>query len=113
MSKTITDDYMRQMMMTTRPYTIVILTKGPNFHRPDAMTFIWEHGRRNFQLRDEGMLCVVCPIRDESDKAGVGVFNADAGQTKQIIEGDPAVKEGILNFEIHETRSFPGDGLPG
>ncbi|HVU84829.1 MAG TPA: hypothetical protein VHC50_08305 [Puia sp.] len=112
MSTTITDDYMRQMMTTTKPYTVVILTKGPNFTRPDAMSIIWEHGRRNFQLRADGLLSVVFPIRDDSDKAGVGIFNADAEQTKKIIEGDPAIIEGILQFEIHPTRSFPGDSLP-
>lgn len=109
---TITDDYMKQMMTTTKPYTIVILTKGPNFNRPDAPGIIWEHGRRNFELRAEGLLVVVFPIRAEGDKAGVGVFNADIAQTQKIIEGDPAVVEGILNYEIYPTRSFPGDKLP-
>lgn len=104
---------MKQMMMTTKPYTVVILTKGPNFNRPDAPGIIWEHGRRNFQLRAEGLLSVVLPIRAEGDKAGVGVFNADVEQTKKIIEGDPAVMEGVLNFEVYATRSFPGDSLPG
>ena len=108
----ITDDYMKQMMMTTKPYTVVILTKGPNFNRPDAPAIIWEHGRRNFELRAEGLLSIVFPIRNDSDKAGVGVFNADVEQTKKIIEEDPAVKEGILNYEVHATRSFPGDKLP-
>ena len=110
---TITDEFMKQMMMTTKPYTLVILTKGPNFSRPDAMVTLWEHGRRNFGLRADGLMSVVFPIRDDSDKAGVGVFNADAEETKKIMEGDPAVMEGILNFEIHATRSFPGDSLPG
>jgi hypothetical protein len=109
----ITDDLMKQMMMTTKPYTAVILTKGPNFNRPDAPGIIWEHGRRNFTLRAEGLLSVVFPIRDDSDKAGIGVFNADVEQTRKIIEEDPAVMEGILNYEIHPTRSFPGDSLPG
>ena len=109
---TITDEFMKQLMTTTKSYTVVILTKGPNFNRPDAAGIIWEHGRRNFGLRAEGLLSVVFPIRDDSDKAGIGIFNADIEQTKKIIEGDPAVTEGILNFEIHATRSFPGDSLP-
>lgn len=108
----ITDEFMKQMMTTTKPYTIVILTKGLNFNRPDAGGIIWEHGRRNFSLRAEGLLSVVFPIRDDGDKAGVGIFNADIEQTKKIIEEDPAVMEGILNYEIHATRSFPGDSLP-
>lgn len=110
---TITDEFMKQMMTTTKAYTLVILTKGPNFNRSDAPAIIWEHGRRNFQLRADGLLSVVFPIRGDSDKAGVGVFNASVEETKKIIEGDPAVVEGILNYEIHATRSFPGDGLPG
>ena len=109
---TITDDFMKQMMTTTKPYTLVLLTKGPNFNRLDAPGIIWEHGRRNFELRAEGLLSVVFPIRNDSDKAGVGVFNADVEQTKKIIEEDPAVMEGILTYELHSTRSFPGDRLP-
>lgn len=109
---TITDDFMKQMMTTTKPYTAVILTKGPNFNRPDAPGIIWEHGRKNFTLRAEGLLCVVFPIRNDSDKAGIGIFNADPEQTKQLMEEDPAVMEGILAYEIHATRSFPGDSLP-
>jgi len=110
---TITDDFMKQMMTTTKPYTVVILTKGPNFNRPDAPAIIWEHARRNFSLRADGLLSVVCPIRDDGDKAGIGVFNASIEETKKIIEEDPAVMEGILSYEVHATRSFPGDGLPG
>ena len=110
---TITDEFMKQMMTTTKAYTLVILTNCPNFNRSDGPAIIWEHGRRNFQLRADGLLSVVFPIRGDSDKAGVGVFNASVEETKKIIEGDPAVMEGILNYEIHATRSFPGDGLPG
>src|SRR5438105_10830291 len=110
---TITDDFMKQMMTTTKPYTVVILSKGPNFNRPDAPGVIWEHGRRNFELRAEGLLSVVFPIRDESDKAGVGIFNADIEATKKIMDGDQAIVAGVLNYEVHATRSFPGDSLPG
>ena len=53
MPTTITDDFMKQMMMTTRGYTAVIIKAGPEISRPDAMQIIWEHGRRNFSLRAE------------------------------------------------------------
>jgi len=92
---------MKQMMTTTKSYIAVILSKGPNFNRPDARTIIWEHGRRNFSLRADGLLSVVFPIRDDSDKAGIGIFNADLEQTKKIIEEDPAIMEGILTYELH------------
>jgi hypothetical protein len=108
---TITDDYMKQMMATTKPYTAVILRKTLK-HGPDSLPVVWEHGRRNFELREEGKLCIVCPIRDESDVVGIGIFSTDMEETKDIMDGDPGIQAGIFTYEIHATRSFPGDGLP-
>ncbi|MBV9131190.1 MAG: hypothetical protein JO318_00735, partial [Chloroflexi bacterium] len=73
---------------------------------------IWEHGRRNFALRAAGLLSVVCPIRDSSDVAGIGVFGADAQAVERIMQGDPAVAAGVLKYEVHAARGFPGDSLP-
>jgi len=101
---------MRQALPTTREYTLVIL-HGPNREVPNADAIIWEHGRRNFALRAAGLLAVVCPIRDGSGVAGVGVFNAEPSTVEQLMQGDPAVQAGILTFEVHTTRSFPGDAL--
>jgi hypothetical protein len=109
---TITDDFMREMISKTKNYSVVILKTGPAFNRPDARQIIWEHARRNFVLRAEGSLVIVCPVNDESDVHGIGIFNTDAEETKKIMEEDPGVKEGIFVFEIHPCRSFPGDNLP-
>lgn len=109
---TITDDFMKQMMAATKAYTIVILKEGPNHNRSDVNQIIWEHGRRNFSLRADGILSIVCPIRDSSNIDGIGIFNADENETKKIMDDDPGVKEGIFIYEIHPTRSFPGDSLP-
>src|SRR5262245_12650649 len=70
----ITDDYMRQMMPAAREYCVVILKAGPNKDMPGAEKIIWEHGRRNFAMRAEGLLAIVCPVRDGSDVSGVGIF---------------------------------------
>ena len=110
--QTITDEYMRQMLPTTRAYCVVILKAGPKRHEPGVESIIWEHGRRNFALRAEGLLSIVCPINDGSDVSGVGVFNATVEETIKIMDEDPAVKAGVLVYEIHATRSFPGDSLP-
>jgi hypothetical protein len=83
---TITDEFMKEMMATTKNYTAVILKKGPRFKMPDVYPIIWEHGRRNFALRAEGILAIVCPISDDTDIAGIGIFNADVAQTKKIME---------------------------
>ncbi|MGA1977907.1 MAG: hypothetical protein ABSG89_08645 [Bacteroidales bacterium] len=108
----ITDEFMRQKLSGTRNFTIVVLKKGQYYNHPDAKGIIWEHGRRNFSLREEGLLAIVCPVNDGSELVGIGIFNADVEKTKQIMDGDPGVKEGIFEYEIHPTRSFPGDGLP-
>jgi hypothetical protein len=108
----ITDEFMKEMSATTKSYTAVILKKGPGFKMPDVFPIIWEHGRRNYALRADGILAIVCPISDDTEIAGIGIFNADVEQTKKIMDGDPAISEGVLSYEIHPTRSFPGDKLP-
>jgi hypothetical protein len=107
----ITNEYMQQMLVTTRPYCLVILKTGPKRHEEGADKVIWEHGRRNFELRARGLLLIVCPINDGSDISGVGIFNASLAEVQQIMDEDPAVQAGILLYEIHATRSFPGDSL--
>ena len=93
------------------PNTIVILHKTPKRIEPGADKIIWEHGRRNFELRRDGKLCVVCPISDENEVGGIGVFLTHEEETRRIMENDPAVKAEIFTFEIRPTRSFPGDAL--
>jgi hypothetical protein len=44
----ITDEFMRQMLTTTKNYSLVILKAGPKRHEPGIEKIIWEHGRRNF-----------------------------------------------------------------
>jgi hypothetical protein len=108
----ITDEFMRAMLTQTKPYTVVLLKMGPDADRPDRDAIIWEHGRRNFALRAGGMLAIVCPIRDDSDWAGVGVFNGEPDDIARVMDGDPAVRAGVLSYEVHPVRSFPGDCLP-
>jgi len=108
----ITDEHMMHMMTSTKVYTAIILKAGPNIGRADAKQIIWEHGRRNFSLRAEGLLSVVCPVQDASDVKGIGIFNADETATKKIMDEDPGVLQGIFVYETHPCRSFPGDCLP-
>ncbi len=109
---TITDEMMRQMMTTTRNYCIVILKAGPNKQMEGVEKIIWEHGRRNFELRAEGVLSIVCPVSDGGDVSGIGIFNASVEEVKKIMDEDPGVKVGVFVYEVHACRSFPGDSLP-
>ena len=63
---TITDEFMRQMLSMTRNFTVVILKKGNYYSRPDAKEIIWEHGHRNFSLREDGLLSIVLPVAMEA-----------------------------------------------
>jgi hypothetical protein len=113
----VTDDMLRDALPTTRPYTAVILKAGPKFEPlgPDRSTavanIIWEHGKRNYALRQAGFLRVVCPIADGSGVAGIGLFDAGPEDVDRIMSGDPAVKADVLAYEIHSTRTFPGSSL--
>jgi hypothetical protein len=108
----ISDDFMRQGLASTRSYTIAIIRHGPAYDPPRSDPIIWEHGRRNYALRAAGLLSIVCPIRDDSDMGGIGIFDTDPASVERILQGDPAVQAGVLTYEIHPSRSFPGDCLP-
>ncbi len=108
----ITDEFMRQMRAKTKDYCIVILREGPRCNEPGADKIIWEHGRRNFALRADGVLCIVCPVTDGSDVKGLGIFAASVEETRKIMDEDPGVVEGVFVYELHSCRSFPGDSLP-
>ena len=110
--KEITDEFMKQMMEKTKDYTVVILKTTGKIKESGSDKIVWEHGRRNFKLRNEGILSIVCPIRDESDINGVGIFNRTLDEVENIMQGDPGVIAGIFTYEIHASRSFPGDKLP-
>ncbi|HEY4388783.1 MAG TPA: hypothetical protein VGN34_30395 [Ktedonobacteraceae bacterium] len=110
---TISDEFMRQMLGKTKSYCILILKNGPNRHVDGVEKIIWEHGRRNFMLRAEGVLSIVCPVGDGSDVCGIGVFNASVEEVQKLMDEDPGVKAGVFIYEVHASRSFPGDSLPG
>jgi YCII-related domain len=110
---TITDEFMREQLGRTREYTLVLLQATPARQNPDADALVWEHGRRNFELRREGVLAIVGPLQDDGPIVGMGIFTTDPAETAEIMDGDPAVKAGIFTYEVHPVRSFPGDALPG
>jgi ethanolamine utilization microcompartment shell protein EutS len=55
---------------------------------------------------------VICPVSDGSDLAGIGILVTTPEEADRIMAGDPAVQSGILTYEVHPTRSFPGSRLP-
>ncbi|HEX6535226.1 MAG TPA: YciI family protein [Gemmatimonadaceae bacterium] len=107
----ITDDMMRERLARTKKYSLLILHPTEKLQAPGAYAVVWEHGRRNFQLRQDGVLNIVCPVGDGSDVCGIGIFDASLDEVRRLMEGDPGVQAGLFTYEVHETRGFPGDAL--
>jgi hypothetical protein len=108
----ISDEYMHEMLGKSKTYTAMLLRATEKANEPDARKIIWEHGRRNFALRAEGKLPIVCPATDDSDWAGIGIFNATPDEVDQIMQDDPGVKAGLFTYELHPVRGFPTSSLP-
>ena len=108
----ITDEQMREELRTAKPYTIVLLRSTARRREAGIDRIIWEHGRRNFELRARGVLAIVCPVVDESNLSGVCIFTTNSEETRKIRDGDPGVEAGLFTYEIHSTKSFPGSRLP-
>jgi hypothetical protein len=112
MATTITDEQMAEMRSKAKSNAVVILRRTEKYNEPGMEKIVWEHGRRHYQLRADGLLSIVCPIRDESDISGIGIFKARPQVTKKLYDDVPGVQAGIFTFEVHPCVSFPGDCLP-
>jgi hypothetical protein len=111
-STPISDESMQSLLAGTREYTVVVLYAGPEYGRPDTREIAWEHGRRNFSLRADGIMPIVVPVLDESEICGVAVLTVDPAEAAAALEQDPGVRAGVFTYSVHPGRSFPGDALP-
>jgi hypothetical protein len=109
----ISDETMHERLARTREYTLLLLRTTEATFSPEGRPIIWQHGRRNMALQADGVLAIVCPVTDESDVAGIGIFDAPCDKVREIMDRDPAVEAGMLEYELHPVRGFPGDSLPG
>jgi len=108
----ITNEQMQQMLATAKAYSFVTLKTVEGVNAEAAQPIIWEHARRNFSLRADGVLSIVAPVTEERNIAGIYIFNAGKEKVEEILKEDPAVKAGIFTYEIFPIMSFPGDSLP-
>lgn len=109
----LTDEEFGSLRAKARSYTAVILHPGPNRDDDAAMEIIYRHGMRNTRLWLDGTMPIVCPTADRSDFSGVGIFDAEPETVSAIMDADPAVQAGILRYEVHPVRGWPGSTLPG
>ncbi len=109
----ITDEYIRQMQAKMKEYCVCTVRTTPKRGQTGANRLMTEYSRRTLVLRAQGTLAILCQIADGSGVNAVMIFSASVDEVKKLMDEEPAIKEGILAYELHASRSFPGDMLPG
>jgi hypothetical protein len=110
----ITDGFMREMRARAQGYPLVILRRAARYDDLETRAIIWDHRSRSHSLRTKNVLATVCPVADETEWSGIGIFDETPEETARIMGGDPAVQAGVLSYEDHPVRGYPGDSLqPG
>lgn len=111
----ITDEFIQKKIASGKQYCVRLYKTGPNRNQPpgEAKKIQMEHLRYLMQLRAEGKLLISGPVIEDPELKGVGIFNtADIEEVKRLSDGDPAVREGRLVYEIYHWFGQTGDCLP-
>ncbi|MBV9946607.1 MAG: hypothetical protein JOZ69_07145 [Myxococcales bacterium] len=111
MSTTVTDEQIRELVATARPYSLAILRWGPERKMDGAEAIELEHQRRMVSLRANGVIAILCPI-DSDIMAGVAIMTVPPQEAKTIMESDPCVRSRMIDCDVYACHSFPGDALP-
>lgn len=111
MNTTITDEQIRQLAETAKPYSLAVLRWGPERHMDGADTTELEHQRRMVSLRADGVIAILCPVASET-VAGIAIMTVPPEEAEAIMDGDPCVRTRMILCEVHPCHGFPGDALP-
>lgn len=111
MDTTVTDEQVRLLAETAKPYSLALLWWGPERHRDGAEAIERDHQRRMVSLRADGVIAILCPVASET-LAGVAIMNVPPQDAEGIMDGDPCVRAGMMRCDVHTCHSFPGDALP-
>jgi hypothetical protein len=114
----VSDDELQAYLAQAKPYTVLLLRPGPRYDPPgpgrsDAVaTTILRHGKHNYAMRQAGMMPIICPFSVSTGLAGMAILTLAPAETEAMMREDEAIQQGILTYEVYETRSFPGSSLP-
>ncbi|WP_419999560.1 hypothetical protein [Streptomyces boninensis] len=111
MSTPVTDEQIKALAATAKPFSLALLQWGPERTMDGADAIELEHQRRMVSLRAEGVIAVLCPVASDT-VAGVAIMTVPAEEAAVIMEGDPCVQAGMMRCEVHPCHGFPGDALP-
>jgi hypothetical protein len=108
MSNTVTDEQVRQLAATAKPYSAALLWWGPQRYKDDADVTEREHQRRMVSLRADGVIAILCPVASDT-LAGIAIMNVPPEEASKILDEDPCVQAGMMRGEVHLCHGFPGD----
>jgi hypothetical protein len=111
-STTVTEEQIRDLVATGKPFSVALLWWGPNRHMDGAAAIEFQHQQRMVSLRADGTIAVLCPAQSET-LAGVAVMTGPHEDARTIMSEDPCVKAGMMNCDVYPVLGFPGDALPG
>ena len=100
------------MLAGSRLYTLVLLGRGPDYGTPESQPVIWEHGRRNFQLRASGALALVGPLTDGGAFVGMVRIHRRTRRNMHTDGGGSGHRGGNPDLRNPHLEVVSGDGLP-
>jgi hypothetical protein len=111
MSTAVTDEQIRALAATAKPYSLALLQWESERTMDGADAIELEHQRRMVTLRAEGVIAILCPVT--SDRvAGVAIMTVPTEEAAAIMAEDPCVRAGMMRCEIQPCHGFPGDHIP-
>jgi hypothetical protein len=111
MTTTVTDEQVRQLAETAKPFSVALLRWSPERHMDGAEATEAEHQRRMVSLRADGVIAILCPVGSDT-LAGVAIMTLPPDEAREVMDGDPCVRAGMMTCEVHLCHGFPGDTLP-
>jgi hypothetical protein len=93
--------------VSTSPYSVVILTPGPEHDSDVADSELLVQWLNNFAA-PAGRLPALMEVDDNPLISGIAVVPVDAQAAATILAADPAVVSGRFAFEVHPAEGFPG-----
>jgi hypothetical protein len=111
MNTAVTDEQVRLLAATAKPYSLGLLWWSPERYEDGADATEREHQRRMVSLRADGVIAILCPVGSDT-LAGVAIMNVPPKEASEILQGDPCVQAGMMRCEVYPCHGFPGDALP-
>jgi hypothetical protein len=108
----VTDEQIQQLAATAQPFSLTVLSWGPERGMEGADAVEREHQRRMVSLRADGVIAVLCPVASDTI-CGVAIMTVSPDEARAVMEEDPCVRAGMMGVEVHPCHGFPGDALPG